>query len=92
MKFKIIFLKNPTPESPRKYPTCDLFIHETITMNIDFLRFLPLRAIKYLLAFVQNRQLKIQFSPKGIVVANRGWEQLLICHNMMGFVTMVRNN
>jgi hypothetical protein len=45
-----------------------------IQMKIDFKRFLPLHGIKYLPAFVQNLQLKVQFSTRGMVVANPGPE------------------
>jgi hypothetical protein len=49
----------------------------SITLKIDFRRFLPFSAIKYLPAFVQNLQLKVQFSTRGMVVANCGWKALL---------------
>jgi hypothetical protein len=49
----------------------------TIQLKIDFRRFLPFSGIKYLPAFVQNLQLKVQFSTRGLVCANMGWQQLL---------------
>jgi hypothetical protein len=53
----------------------------TIRMKIDFKRFLPFHMIKYLPAFVQNLQLKVQFSSKGLVVANPGPESLYVRPN-----------
>jgi hypothetical protein len=47
-------------------------------LKIDFRRFLPFSGIKYLPAFVQNLQLKVQFSSRGLVCANMGWESLLL--------------
>jgi hypothetical protein len=70
------FPKAPTTESPRKYAAGASLSMKTIKTKIDVHRFLLLSAIKYLPAFVQNLQLKIHFSKKGMFVTNRDWYQI----------------